>query len=199
MQQQLGLRKRLAFPEWFQPSGPQHLCGTKHSVVQQGARLFRRQRYRRADVRPRRLHTHPHAICDRRREENLLRTERPSLLHESLNAKKHFYFGERVTATLSVDYFNAFNRTRFQSPDGNVNAWHVRPGYVARLANTQSTGPSQCDEWNSDPTLSLASQLQYCMSPDLAGLPQGQSGNFLYGHHRDEFLGIETWRSLDQL
>jgi len=45
----------------------------------------------------------------------------PAFYHESLNAKKHFYFGERVTATLSVDYFNAFNRTRFQSPDGNVN------------------------------------------------------------------------------
>jgi hypothetical protein len=26
--------------------------------------------------------------------------------------------------------------------------------------------------------LSLASQLQYCVSPDVAGLPQGQSGNF---------------------
>ena len=45
----------------------------------------------------------------------------PALYMESLNAKKHFYFGERVTATLSVDYFNAFNRTRFQGPDGNVN------------------------------------------------------------------------------
>ena len=40
---------------------------------------------------------------------------------ESLNAKKHFYVGERVTATLSVDYFNAFNRTKFNNPDGNVN------------------------------------------------------------------------------
>jgi hypothetical protein len=40
---------------------------------------------------------------------------------ESINAKKHFYFGERVTATLSVDYFNAFNRTQFNGPDGNVN------------------------------------------------------------------------------
>jgi Carboxypeptidase regulatory-like domain len=41
------------------------------------------------------------------------------LAMESLNAKKHFYFGERVTATLSVDYFNAFNRTQFNSPDTN--------------------------------------------------------------------------------
>jgi hypothetical protein len=40
---------------------------------------------------------------------------------ESFNAKKHFYFGERVSATLGVDYFNAFNRTQFNGPDGNVN------------------------------------------------------------------------------
>jgi hypothetical protein len=39
---------------------------------------------------------------------------------ENLNAKKHFYIGERVTATLSVDYFNAFNRTQFNGPDGNA-------------------------------------------------------------------------------
>jgi Carboxypeptidase regulatory-like domain len=46
----------------------------------------------------------------------------PALYMESLNAKKHFYFGERVTATLSVDYFNAFNRTQFNGPDGNANS-----------------------------------------------------------------------------
>jgi hypothetical protein len=38
---------------------------------------------------------------------------------ENLNAKKRFYFGERVTAVLAVDYFNAFNRTQFNGPDGN--------------------------------------------------------------------------------
>ncbi len=43
----------------------------------------------------------------------------PAYYLESLNAKKHFYIGERVTTTLSVDYFNAFNRTRFQGPDTN--------------------------------------------------------------------------------
>jgi hypothetical protein len=45
----------------------------------------------------------------------------PALYFESFNAKKHFYIGERVTTTLSVDYFNAFNRTQFHGPDGNVN------------------------------------------------------------------------------
>ena len=43
----------------------------------------------------------------------------PALYVENLNAKKHFYFGERVQATLSVDYFNAFNRTQFNNPDTN--------------------------------------------------------------------------------
>jgi len=39
---------------------------------------------------------------------------------ENLNAKKNFYIGERVTAILSVDYFNAFNRTQFNGPDNNI-------------------------------------------------------------------------------
>lgn len=43
----------------------------------------------------------------------------PPLYLENLNAKKNFYIGERVTAILSVDYFNAFNRTQFQGPDNN--------------------------------------------------------------------------------
>jgi len=43
----------------------------------------------------------------------------PAYYMENLNAKKNFYLGERWKAILSVDYFNAFNRTRFQGPDNN--------------------------------------------------------------------------------
>ena len=39
---------------------------------------------------------------------------------ENINAKKNFYIGERWKAILSVDYFNAFNRTQFNGPDNNV-------------------------------------------------------------------------------
>jgi Carboxypeptidase regulatory-like domain len=39
---------------------------------------------------------------------------------ESLNAKKNFYISERWKAILSVDYFNAFNRTQFNGPDNNI-------------------------------------------------------------------------------
>jgi len=39
---------------------------------------------------------------------------------ENINAKKNFYIGERFTAILSVDYFNAFNRTQFNGPDNNI-------------------------------------------------------------------------------
>jgi hypothetical protein len=39
---------------------------------------------------------------------------------ESLNARKHFYLGEHVQGILTVDYFNAFNRTQFNGPDNNV-------------------------------------------------------------------------------
>jgi hypothetical protein len=39
---------------------------------------------------------------------------------ENLNARKHFYLGERFQGILQVDYFNAFNRTQFNNPDTNV-------------------------------------------------------------------------------
>lgn len=44
----------------------------------------------------------------------------PSYMREDLNAKKRFYLGERFQGILSVDYFNAFNRTQFNGPDGNI-------------------------------------------------------------------------------
>ena len=39
---------------------------------------------------------------------------------ENLNARKKFFFGERLTGILAVDFFNAFNRTQFNGPDGNA-------------------------------------------------------------------------------
>jgi hypothetical protein len=42
------------------------------------------------------------------------------ILVENLNAKKHFYMGEHLQGILSVDYFNAFNRTQFNGPDNNA-------------------------------------------------------------------------------
>jgi hypothetical protein len=44
----------------------------------------------------------------------------PGIANESINARKHFYIGERVQAILQVDYFNAFNRTIFNGPDNNA-------------------------------------------------------------------------------
>ena len=39
---------------------------------------------------------------------------------ENLNARKKFFLGEHLTGILAVDYFNAFNRTQFNGPDGNA-------------------------------------------------------------------------------
>lgn len=42
--------------------------------------------------------------------------------NESLNARKHFYMGDRFQAILQVDYFNALNRTQFtDGVDTNAN------------------------------------------------------------------------------
>ena len=45
----------------------------------------------------------------------------PPLRLESFDAIKKFTIGEHVRASLRVDYFNAFNRTRLQSADNNYN------------------------------------------------------------------------------
>jgi hypothetical protein len=44
----------------------------------------------------------------------------PALYNENGNIRKHFYFGERVSGILQVDYFNLFNRTQFNGPDTNA-------------------------------------------------------------------------------
>lgn len=43
----------------------------------------------------------------------------PALAIENFDAIKNFRIGDRVQASLRVDYFNAFNRTQLQPPDGN--------------------------------------------------------------------------------
>lgn len=43
----------------------------------------------------------------------------PPLRIESFDAIKSFRLGERVQASLRLDYFNAFNRTQLQQPDNN--------------------------------------------------------------------------------
>jgi hypothetical protein len=43
----------------------------------------------------------------------------PPLRIENFDAIKYFHFGEGITASLRVDYFNAFNRTQLQAPDTN--------------------------------------------------------------------------------
>lgn len=44
----------------------------------------------------------------------------PADYNESANIRKHFYMGERFQGILQVDYFNLFNRTRFNGPDTNI-------------------------------------------------------------------------------
>ena len=55
----------------------------------------------------------------------------PPLYLENFNAKENFYIGERWKAILSVDYFNAFNRT--QRTRYQCERRHLRTGDPARL------------------------------------------------------------------
>lgn len=61
--------------------------------------------------------TGPWALGSSKRAYPSLRT--PPLRIESFDAIKSFQLGERVRASLRVDYFNAFNRTQLQEPDNN--------------------------------------------------------------------------------
>ena len=63
--------------------------------------------------------TPQYTISDAKRNYGELRD--PAFYNESLNARKKFYFGDRFTGILQVDYFNALNRTIFQGPDTNLN------------------------------------------------------------------------------
>ena len=61
--------------------------------------------------------TGPWALGSSVRAYRALRT--PPLRQESFDVIKTFRIGERVRASIRVDYFNAFNRTQLQSPYSN--------------------------------------------------------------------------------
>jgi hypothetical protein len=61
--------------------------------------------------------TGPWEVGNSRRAYAALRN--PPLRVENFDAIKSFHFTDRIVASLRVDYFNAFNRTRLQQPDNN--------------------------------------------------------------------------------
>jgi len=61
--------------------------------------------------------TGPWALGTSVRAYRALRT--PPLRLESFNVIKNFHIWESLQASVRLDYFNAFNRTQFQSPDNN--------------------------------------------------------------------------------
>jgi hypothetical protein len=63
------------------------------------------------------VNTGPWAVGNSVRAYPALRT--PPLRIENFDAIKSFHITERVVASLRVDYFNAFNRTRLEAPDNN--------------------------------------------------------------------------------
>ncbi len=63
------------------------------------------------------VNTGPWQVGDSQRSYASVRA--PPLRIESFDAIKVFNIGERVRASIRVDYFNAFNRTQFQEPDTN--------------------------------------------------------------------------------
>ncbi|WP_161557698.1 TonB-dependent receptor [Acidisarcina polymorpha] len=60
----------------------------------------------------------PYTLADTPRNFGALKD--PAFYNENFNARKRFFFGERFTGILQVDYFNALNRTIFNGPDTNV-------------------------------------------------------------------------------
>ncbi len=60
----------------------------------------------------------PYTLSDIPRNYGALKN--PAFYNEDVNLRKKFFFGERFTGILQVDYFNVLNRTIFNGPDTNV-------------------------------------------------------------------------------
>jgi hypothetical protein len=67
----------------------------------------------------------------------------PALYNENVNVRKRFYFGERFTGILQVDYFNLFNRTQFYTPDPNINDGTFGQVIQQQAQNTPSNRQGQ--------------------------------------------------------
>jgi hypothetical protein len=72
---------------------------------------------------------------------NIGALKQPAFYNENLNARKKFFFGDRFTFILQVDYFNAFNRQLFNGPDTNVDDSTF--GQVTGRGNNASPGNRQ--------------------------------------------------------
>ncbi len=65
--------------------------------------------------------------------------KQPPYYDESGNVRKHFFFGDRFQGILQIDYFNLFNRTRFQGPDDNFSdgTYGQVTGQGSQISNRQ--------------------------------------------------------------
>ena len=85
------------------------------------------------------VNTGPFELGNSVRAYAALRT--PPLRVENFAALKYFSITERVKATLRVDYFNAFNRTRLQRPD--MDSLHTTFGQITNLSSQLSNRQGQ--------------------------------------------------------
>jgi hypothetical protein len=85
------------------------------------------------------VNTGPWAVGDSVRAYPALRS--PPVRIENFDAIKSFHITEGVIASLRVDYFNAFNRTRFQQPD--MNSLDSTFGQITNLSSQISNRQGQ--------------------------------------------------------
>ena len=85
------------------------------------------------------VNTGPFEVGNSVRAYSALRS--PPLRVENFAALKYFNITERVKATLRVDYFNAFNRTRLRSPD--MDSLHTTFGQITNLSSQLSNRQGQ--------------------------------------------------------
>jgi Carboxypeptidase regulatory-like domain len=83
--------------------------------------------------------TNPFALGNTYQTYGALRS--PPLRIESFSAVKHFPIAEGFSASLRVDYFNAFNRTQLAGPDASVN--DTTFGQVTNLSAQNGTSNRQ--------------------------------------------------------
>lgn len=79
---------------------------------------------------------------------NLGNLRNPFISNENLALAKHFYFGERVTAELRVEFFNVLNRMQVCGPDTGVADGANYFGFVNPSGNGAGPGGSNACQGN---------------------------------------------------
>ena len=90
---------------------------------------------------------------------NYAELRNPGIYDEDINASKKFALSERVTFTLTMSYFNALNRVRFENVNNNAN--NANAGYGNTIDNASNFGYVQAGQQNTQRQGQLSGKITF--------------------------------------